>query len=65
MRKTKNTASVDTFDLFGNKTRTEFPVYVDANDRLFIKAMGDYISIFDPCLTRNNIRILQNIGGAK
>ena len=59
MRKTKLLASVKTYDIFGNTQTTCFPVYVE-NERLFVKVIGDYISIFHPDLVKNDIRILED-----
>ena len=58
MKKTNLTAEVRTYDLFGNTTTVQFPVYVDNNERLYAKVLGDYMSIFHPDLVKNNIRIL-------
>lgn len=58
MRKTKLTARVRTYDIFGNTSFTEFPIYTE-NDNLFAKVMGNYISVFHPDMLKNGIRIMQ------
>ena len=59
MRKTKLTACVNTYDIWGNVSETHFPVYVE-NERLFIKVQGEHIYIYSPDLLKNNIRILED-----
>ena len=49
MKKTKLTASV-----YG----AVFPVYVDKNERLYIKVLNEFIYIFNPELIKNDIRIM-------
>ena len=59
MKRTRLTASVNTYDMFGTTSIVEFPVYVDSNERLFVKVMGEYMSVYHPDLLRNNIRLIQ------
>ena len=58
MRKTKLTARVKIYDMFGYTSIVEFPIYTE-NDNLYAKVMGDYISVFHPDLVKNGIRIMQ------